>query len=108
MAMRPRRALDLDMSSRNLVADAFRMGIFKLGQRLVMHLVACEADVPELTLIEIGEDSQRPSAFPPPLERRVQRQQAVDCQQDEVVVPQNRGTLEVFVPDECTRIFELY
>src|SRR5262245_18552586 len=110
MAMRPRRALDLDMSSRNLASDAFRMGIFELGQRLVMHLAAREADVPELTLIQIGKRPQRISAFVPSLERRAQRQQAVDCHQDEVVVPQVTccGTLEIFVLDECTRIFEPY
>ncbi len=87
------------------------MGVFKLGQRLVMRLVAREADIPELALVKIGKGPQRLSAFPPSLERRVQNQQAVDGQQDEVIVPQGTdwGKLEAFVLGECARrVFEQY
>jgi len=53
-----------------------------------MVMVTREADVAELALIQIGEGPHGPFVLSPFLERRMQCQQAIDCQQDDVIVSQ--------------------
>jgi len=52
-----------------------------------MRLLADEADIAELAVIELGKRPEGLAPLPPPFEGHVQCQQAIDCQQDDVIVP---------------------
>ena len=61
--------------------------MIKVRKRTVMRLLAGEADIAELAVIELGKRPEGLAPLPPPFEGHVQCQQAIDCQQDDVIVP---------------------
>ena len=61
--------------------------MIKVRKRMVMCLLAAEANIAELAIIKLGKRLKGLAPLPPPFEGRVQCQQAIDCQQDDVIVP---------------------
>jgi hypothetical protein len=54
---------------------------------MILRLLARETDVAELAVIELGKRPQGLPPVSPSFEYRVNCQQAIDCQQDDVIVP---------------------